>query len=613
LKTDAVASPGAALTRFLLLLALGSLALCAGYAALLLHTASWAEARALDAIYPYDGWHLPAFSPADWQQTRGGLTALATALALAWLALGPGTRAGRAELAATLSEVRRLGAGAGPRWRSLSRGHQRLLLGQLAALTAVRLYLSLTIPWADDGGSYEYFVRRGLLAVSAYYPIPNNHVLANTIAWAFYQVHPGFWWAMRLPVLLTSTVGTVGMFGGLLRRLGYWPALLAAGAMGWTQLSLYHAAAGRGYWLVALLAAVVFFALLALLEAPPGAVGRRLAWLSLVGACILGSYAVPTFAYVLASAFSWLGLRALLRRDWRGLGQLVALGVVSGLGAGLLYAPILLVSGVASLTANPYVRALPAGSFWAQLPAHSWFLEGWLVGQRLVGGALVVLGLGLFGRLLLRARAGRLAPALARQVREVGWPALWFMFFPYVLLAGQRVLPPERAWLYKSWFFFILVALVLAGWPSKRAAWRWLLGLALVPYGAYQVASQVLNSTRLHRTNADYEAAYAWVAQQSPHRPILIANRFLWFWLRFEAHTQAPTQPWLADRYPQPGVAYGYILTRGDSLAPAGAGPIVRQLGQVTIYRYGAPAVAVPRRLAVPVPVAPSLNSSLTH
>ena len=584
----------AAPARFLLLLLLGSLALCAGYAALVLGRASWAEARALDAIYPYDGWHLPAFSPADWQRTLRGLTGLAASLGLAWLGLAA-PRAGRAELAATGAEVRRLGTGVAQRWRGLARGQQRLLLGHLAALTAVRLYLSLTMPWADDGGSYEYFVRRGLLAVSAYYPIPNNHVLANAIAWAFYQVHPGFWWAMRLPVLLASTGGTVLMFGGLLRRLGYWPAQLAAGAMGWAQLSLYHAAAGRGYWLVALLAAVVFFALLALLDAPAaaGAVGRRLAWLSLLGASILGSYAVPTFAYVVASAFAWLGLRALGQRAGRGLAQLVAVGVAVGVGAGLLYAPVLLVSGAAALLANPYVRPLPAGSFWAQLPAHAWFLEGWLAGQRLVGGVLTVLGLGLFGRLLVLARRGRLAPALARQVREVGWPALWFVLWPYVLLAGQRVLPPERTWLYKSWFFFILVALVLAGWPARWARWRWLLGLGLVPYGAYQVASQVLNSNRLHRTNADYEAAYAWVARQPP-RPLLIANRFLWLWLRFEAHTQAPTRPWLTDPHPRPGVAYAYLLTRGDSLAPVGAGPVVRKFGQVTIYRYQAPA-AEPR------------------
>ena len=138
--------------------------------------------------------------------------------------------------------------------------------------------------------------------------------------------------------------------------------------------------------------------------------------------------------------------------------------------------------------------------------------------------------------------------------------------------------------------------------------WRWLLGLALVLYGGYQVATQVTNSLRLHRTNADYEAAYAWLAQYPPMRPVLITNRFLFLWLRFEAHVNAPTLPWLADRYPRSGVAYAYVLTRGDSLAPAGAGPVVRQFGQVTIYHYVAPAVLGPRR-----PAAPPLNFSLAH
>ncbi|MBO2030783.1 hypothetical protein J4D99_05210 [Siccationidurans ginsengisoli] len=571
--------------RFLLLLALGSLALAAGYAALVLGTSSWAEAQALEAIYPYEGWHLPALGLAAWQYTGGGLAVLAALLTLAWVGLGPATLAGRAELEATLAEGWRLRAGVAHRWRGLSRRQRWLLLVHLVVLTAVRVYLSLTLPWADDGGSFEYFVRHGLLAVSAYYPVPNNHVLSNAIAWAFYQVHPGFWWAMRLPVLLASTLGTVLMFWGLLRRLGYWPAQLAAGAMGWTQLSLYHAAVGRGYWLGALLAAMVFLALLALLEESLEP-GRRLAWAGLVGASILGCYAVPTFAYVVTAAFMWLVGQALQRHHWRQLARLATMGAVAGLATIALYSPLLLVSGRAALLANPYVRALPGASFWAQLPAHAWFVEGWLAGQRQLGGLLVGLGLGLFGMLVLASWRGRLAPTQARLVREVGWPALWFMLWPYVPMVVQRVLPPERTLFYKAWFFFVLVALALAVWPVRRAQWRWLLGLALVPYGAYQVASQVLGGRRLHRANADYEATYQWLVRQAPHQPILIANRFLWFWLRFEAHTQAPAQQWLADRYPRPGVAYAYILARGDSLAPAGAGRLVHRLGQVRIFRY---------------------------
>jgi hypothetical protein len=59
-------------------------------------------------------------------------------------------------------------------------------------LTAVRLYLSWTLVWFDDATSYHLFVRHGLLAVGAYYPLPNNHELSNLISLGFYQVHPDF-------------------------------------------------------------------------------------------------------------------------------------------------------------------------------------------------------------------------------------------------------------------------------------------------------------------------------------------------------------------------------------------------------------------------------------
>ncbi|AMR26255.1 hypothetical protein A0257_03530 [Hymenobacter psoromatis] len=456
------------------LLGLGALALCAGYAALVLHTATWAEARALDAIFPATGWHLSPFSAAGFQHLRLVLTLLGLALGTSWLGLALGTRVGRAELLRAGQEVRgalgELGRALGE-LRELPRRARWLAVGALLALLAVRTYMSTSGAAGDDMLSYELFVRQRLLAVSAYYPLPNNHVLSNTISWAFYQLHPRFWWSMRLPVLLTSLAGTLVLFAGLRRWVGVGAAALAAGAFSWLQLSLYYAAAGRGYWLVNLLAGLVFFCVLKLCE-PPG--GQRAAWVGLLGAAILGGYTVPTFAYVLAAALSWLGGQALWQRAPRRLLATGAVGLLAGAGVGLLYAPLLLVSGPAQLLANPYVQSWPWVKFWRALPAYVWLTEGFLAGQRSVGAVLTLVVLGLFGRLCYRAATGQLPRAQALRVWQVGLPALWFVLVPYALLLVQRVQPPERTLLYKAWFFFILVALVAEDWPWHRPARRWL-------------------------------------------------------------------------------------------------------------------------------------------
>ena len=509
--------PGAV---FFSLLALGALALCAGYAALVLRTATWAEARALDAIFSISGWHLPPLSSADFLRLRLVLTSVAAGLAAGWFGIGLGTRVGRAELVAGRREVGGALKGLGRALWQLPRRVRWWLGSALLALSVVRTYMSTSQAGGDDVVSYVLFVRHQLLAVSAYYPLPNNHVLSNTLSWLFYQVHPRFWWSMRLPVLLTSLAGTLVLFAGLRRWLGVGLSALAVGAFSWLQLSLYYAAAGRGYWLVNLLVGVVFFSLLKLCEQTAG---QRSAWLGLVGAAILGCYTVPTFGYVLAAAFSWLGGQALWQRAYRLVLATGGVGVVVAGGVGLLYAPLLFVSGPAALLANPYVQAWPWTRFWQALPAYVWLTEGFLAGQQRIGAVLTMLVLGLFGRLWWRAATGQLSAARARRVLRVGLPALWFGVLPYAVLLVQRVQPPERTLLFKAWFFFILVALVTEDWLWHRPARRWPAAVAGSLFLLYEAGTAVRLNYKARQPPVDRWAAYAYHAPSGLVSPSLVA------------------------------------------------------------------------------------------
>lgn len=547
--------------RFFGLLSLGLLAACASYAALIFCSSSWAEARALDEVFPFYGGPIRLFSPAAWQAARwslGGAAGLLTGVGAGCLISSPPSRQ---ELSALAYETQLT-------WRELRASltvltaRQRgLALATLAALTGLRLYFSLVTPEYDDEISYEVFVSKGLLAISAYYPIPNNHVLSNTLDWLFFRLHPGFWWTMRLPVLLTSTTATGLWFAGLLRRGGFRVAAVATTLFGLMQLSLYHAAVGRGYWLLTGLAGAVFFASLAL-TAPPGR--HRAAWLALLLAGVLGAYTVPTFAYVLASAFSWLGWSFWRRQQLARLGQLAAVAVLTGLGAAMLYAPLLFVSGFAKLTGNHFVLPLSAGEFWQSLPAYLWFTEGFLAGQRTVGAGLVLLGLGLVGYLFRLAQRGQLPTISAHRLRRLGRPALWFMGVPYAVLLVQRVQPPERVLFYKAFFFFILVGLVvdwaLARWPAS--AQRWLRPALLASAGlfaSYEVTGIVRDNRPVRRHNAAYRASWQWLLHQPPG-PVLIPETTLNLFFRFYAHSELPHRPEQIDYAPHAGTRYAYVV-----------------------------------------------------
>ena len=590
--------------RFFLLLASLAVMACASYGALVLGRATWAETQQLDALFPFYKWRIRVFSAEELGQAWHGLAGTAAVAGLAILGL-LAPRRGRTEFRVWTGEIR---AAAARLWQlvaQLPEPQRRRASGWLAALTALRLVLSLpaVTPEYDDVASYELFASKSLLAVAGYYPVPNNHVLANTLSWLFYHLNHGFWFTMRLPVLLAATA-TVGLlFAGLLwAKAGFRAAGLATLLFSLTNLSLYHAAVGRGYWLLTGLAGVVFFCTLALSAAPRYA---RAAWSGLVLGSIAGLYTVPTFALVVASAFSWVAVGAFRQRTPRVLAGLLAMGAVVLAGSLLLYAPLLFVSGPASLLANGFISAQTLPAFWTGLPAYLWRTEGALAGQMTLGGLLVLGGL---GTALFSWRQGASRPAAdAAHWQRLAPAAAWFMGAPYAVLALKHVFAPERTLLYKAFFFFVLLALAI-DWllrlerPGARRWRRAGLASAALLWAGYQLFSLWRDSRPLHLRNQAFHAAFEWLDAQ-PRGPLLVPEPTQNLFLRMYQHAERPGQPWQLDAFPQTGVAYRYVLAFPDHrgfFQPRFSEKPVFLNAQVAIYR--APPVAI-------TPPAPALPS----
>ncbi|TDN39253.1 hypothetical protein E4631_15735 [Hymenobacter sp. UV11] len=565
--TKPAALPGgwfAALAGLLLIAA------CAAYALAVLSTVSWPELAALRAG---SDWHARAYTErwvpqpytqAGFQALRallGGVAGGAVLLAAALGVAPPGRQHLRALGRETTGLLHRLGAS----WQGLAPGQRRLAWGALAALTALRVGGSLVAQAYDDATSYELFVRARLLVVTAFYPVPNNHVLANTLAWAFYQMHPVFWWSMRLPVLLASTAATAGWFLVLLRRGGFGVALLSVVCFGLTVDGLYYALIGRGYWLLIGLCAVGFGAVLVLQRALLAGMGRgqRVAWVVLVASGAAGLFAVPTHGYFLASAYAWLGVLALGQRAWRWLAGLATAAALTLVGTALLYTPLLWFSGPQSLFHNQFVESLTSAEFWVDAvatvrqPHHA------------VGVGLGGLVLAAFGWLAYRAWTGRLPARQQLAVRQLGGVSVWLALFPYLLVVGQRTAPPERALLYKEQFLFVLGALVLrylwqrsAALPTRRR-WHWgvLVGLGL--FVGSQLALTGHREISWRRTIGWPLGApgAAWLAAH-PMGPVLAPRPVNQLLLRFYLHTTRPNQSWQIDTYPHSGVQYRYYVGR---------------------------------------------------
>ena len=545
---------------FLALLSGSLLAGCLGWAAVVLASADWTAVQPLNNLFPFYKWRTRLVTADEYTQVQHALVVGASLMTgfVVLILLRPG---GRHEAHRCWQELRSSTQELMHGWQACPPTQRHWAGWVLAAFTLGRLYFSLANPEYDDAVSYELFVSKGLLATSAYYPLPNNHVFSNTIAWLFYQVNPGFWWSMRLPVLLISTGATVVWFLGLLRLAGFRVALVAVAMFSGLQLSWYHAGVGRGYWLLIAGTAALFLAMLEILR--PG--GRaRAAWLVFTVVSALGLYTVPTFAYPVASAGSWLVLRQARAGAWRALTTTVAGGSLLALAAASLYVPLMLVSGPGQLAGNGFVAALPLGEFLRGFPAFSWHSVSFLAGQRTLGGVLVVALLLLAARARHAARTGATPAPEAQRLDRLLSPCLWFMAFPYLLAAAQRVYPPERVLLYKGIFLFILAGFglewALRRWPRVRFAGAWrLLAVGVGLYGTYQAYSVVRVNPTARATNGAYRAGLEWLARH-PAAPILIPEPTHDLFFRFYAHTQQRQRPWQFDYRQLPGVTYGYVV-----------------------------------------------------
>ncbi|WP_460502852.1 hypothetical protein, partial [Hymenobacter agri] len=409
------------------------------------------------------------------------------------------------------------------RARRWPRPAQGIAAGLVLLLVAARSWYLLQYPLStDEVGSYDFFVAHGPLAIGSYYPIPNNHIFYNLLAWPGFAAGLPPYLVMRLPTLLLGTGGTVISYLLLARATGLRMATLVIGLVGLGPLWVYYGAVGRGYFLQLSLLQLGFFAVLELLR--PASGYRQLAWAVFVGSSILGLYTIPTYAYPLV-AFG-LALAVGLGRQHR-TSELAWATLLIGLITVLLYAPVGAVSGWHRLVGNRYVAARTAAHFWPSFRAVLYEMAAELFGPpvRISGPAWLALAL------LGGAAARRLIPdGPRRQTALVAWALL---ATPLLLMAVQRVFVPTRALLYLTLAGYLLPALLASpGW--RRAARKLHLGRLQWPLIIGLILS--IGGFRLYRNQPQL--------RYSRHEAALLQQAYQWLSTRPQPST-GPTKVWL--------------------------------------------------------------------
>ena len=486
------------------------LLLAAAGLGLLFFTSPYHKALALGGVtYNDEGFYRLslAVTPARYQALRG----LLAGSFVVGLLIVVGLRMTGRPTALLRAELRHGRARLQQWWHRLPASTKLVGVGLTALLVVVRVWYLLNYPLGtDEVASYDYFVREGPLAITSFYPIPNNHIFFNLLAWPLAETGLSPRLVMRLPTLLVGTLGTVAGYVLLARLLGARFATLVTGLTNLGPLWVYYAAAGRGYFIEICLVQLGFFAVVELLR--PASAYVRLSWLAFIGSSILGMYTIPTYAYPLASLALGLGGGLLLQRRWARLPELVAAGLGILVVTALLYAPIVTVSGWGKLVSNRYVAAKTAAQFWPPFRAILYETAAELFGPslRLSGPAWLA------GALLGGLVVNRWVPAGPR--RTVGLLAWVLLAMPLVLMAAQRVYAPVRTILYLTFYGYLLGVLLFACLPIRRwlaARWQWpvIIGMIL-SIGGFRLFRHQAQVRASRYETQQLEQAYRWLNAQ---------------------------------------------------------------------------------------------------
>lgn len=486
------------------------LLLAAAGLGLLFFTSPYSRAQALGSFtYNDEGFYRLglALTPARYQMLR---TLLAGGI-VGGLLMVVGLRLTGRPTARLYAELRHGRAHLRRWWQRQPVSARFIGIGLTGLLVAVRGWYLLNYPLGtDEVASYDYFVREGPLAITSFYPIPNNHIFFNLLAWPLAKIGLSPRLVMRLPTLLLGTVGTVAGYVLLARLLGARLATLVTGLVGLGPLWVYYAAVGRGYFVEICLVQFGFFAVVELLR--PASAYVRLSWLAFIGSSILGLYTIPTYAYPLASLGLGLGGGLLVQRRWARLRELAAAGLVIVVVAGLLYTPIVLVSGWQKLVSNRYVAAKPVAQFWPPFRAILYETAAELFGPTLRLSGPAWLAAALLGGWGVR----RWVAAGPRRI--MGLLAWVLLALPLLLMAAQRVYAPVRTILYLTFYGYLLGGLLFMRLPIRRwlaARWQWpvVIGLILGIGGLRLYRHQAQVRASRYETQ-QLEQAYHWLNSQ---------------------------------------------------------------------------------------------------
>lgn len=308
----------------------------------------------------------------------------------------------------------------------------------------LKIYFWTELPlFVDEAFSFLFFVDKGFLVTSTYYPGPNNHILYNLLANFCALIFENGMLIMRLPSFLISISLYFIVFILLKKVTSTYISLLSIWVLNSYFLYNYYTVSGRGY---VLYLACFIFVLYSFYQFNNT---KKQYYIFIYGVfSVFGLYTIPTFVYPVISCFV-IGI-FIFKEKIHWIRAHVFMGIITI----VFYSPVFLISGIGAITNNSWVKPL---SFSVFLNEYFTYLievfDSLVEFQKFSILVFLIIFIVLF--------------YVKKDKKAIVYSVLFFVI-PLLILLFQQVLPFSRIWIYLLIIQSIWIALLFNHFFKKK-------------------------------------------------------------------------------------------------------------------------------------------------
>jgi hypothetical protein len=329
-------------------------------------------------------------------------------------------------------------------YRRLNKTEKLVFLVFILGSITIRLVLSAqTDVIYDEAWTYLAFTEKNPLVAAVFYPTSNNHILFSHLTQLCKLLPFSILTSQRMAALIPCVLALTNVYFYLRKRFNFLATLTALVFVSCLFPITYYGFVARGY------ALILFFFTCAIvaIESIMNNMNARLGWLSLAVSCALGCYTIPVFIYPVVTLFLWVALNFVINRNLADWGKFFKYGVLFVAFTFLCFAPIFVVSGIASVTQNKFVLPLSYSNLFAGIGTHFQYTARFFAGN--------LYWLVFIGILLLFLVTGLIFNK--KQRSPLLFSVLCFIMMP-VFIILHKVIPVERTWIY----LLVPIAIIIA-------------------------------------------------------------------------------------------------------------------------------------------------------